>query len=492
MPTGQCIFPTELLVQILSLTTPRDVIRWRTVSKLLYAITYMPEIWKALYSNAPFMRPYELPPMDCIDLKLVELEQFAQSWIHQPLKRSVLSCVPFCLNLIISGYENNHLIGGRWFITYKLGQFSLFDIHSSPKPCNPQVLWSHTDKIFSWRIILAMLQEEHWVAYVVLSIANTSRLILLELWWDAETGSPCNSIVMKVPNSGPTTSRVVGLASFRHSRFIYLPAQSLVFDTTTRAFYKFPTFTIAFDQTRSRIHSAFPEPDVSVKLTNTHVIVLRDYSCVWKGDPVVAQAFTVPDDQCAVENGKGVLRLSHEGIFDSRQTDHDVIRNSVADFLTGSINVRLLEKRQRWPHPAHKPCCIDLTLHKPPLQHVTPMTITRHDVIVKGSAPKKKARTYDACRDISDEGYARGISVRKVNAIFSTDKRKLVKFAIDATGDRCVVTYGSHTLTEPAPRSSTEMYQIPNYLSLDGGRGLSTCVRFTGLGDSIMMVTRVE
>lgn len=61
---------------------------------------------------------------------------------------------------------------------------------------------------------------------------------------------------------------------------------------------------------RSRIHSALPEPDVSVKFTDTHVIVLR-CSYGGPGDPIqiAAHAFTIPDDQWTVRL-YGILSLA--------------------------------------------------------------------------------------------------------------------------------------------------------------------------------------
>jgi len=88
----------------------------------------------------------------------------------------------------------------------------------------------------------------------------------------------------------------------------------------------------------------------------------------------------VPNDQCAVgENGKGILRLhlSHEGAFEGGKTFFSLLRNSVVDSINGSINVRLLEQRNsdEWDFCIYESCCVDLTLQKPSLADVSPITI---------------------------------------------------------------------------------------------------------------------
>jgi hypothetical protein len=82
----------------------------------------------------------------------------------------------------------------------------------------------------------------------------------------------------------------------------------------------------------------------SIMLTDTHVISFRECRDArsQKWNSVVVQAFTVPDDP--VENGLGVLHLTHEGKLECWAPGLDVIRNSVIDPLTGSVGVRLLER----------------------------------------------------------------------------------------------------------------------------------------------------
>lgn len=67
---------------------------------------------------------------------------------------------------------------------------------------------------------------------------------LLELWWDAESGLPCDTLALNVPCDA-SVENAIEVTSFNRSRFLYLPVPSLVFDTTNRVFYEFPSFSLA-------------------------------------------------------------------------------------------------------------------------------------------------------------------------------------------------------------------------------------------------------
>jgi hypothetical protein len=180
--------------------------------------------------------------------------------------------------------------------------------------------------------------------------------------------------------------------------------------------------------------------------TKTHVILLRDLTEDWLDHCIVVQAFTVPDDQRPAENGKGVLRLSHEGIFSSDNTVFALIRNSVVDPITGAINLKLLERH--WNSHDFQPICIDLTLDKPSPDDVSPITIDRHYVCIKGDVPTRDCLGF--CQeyyDISDGGYARGLFTRDHSCI-ATEGCGVVKFTIDATQDRCVAVLSQFSGTD--------------------------------------------
>ena len=171
--------------------------------------------------------------------------------------------------------------------------------------------------------------------------------------------------------------------------------------------------------------------------TNTHILLLRASSKRWR-DSWLVQAFTVPDNQRPTENGKGHLRLTHEGTLYEEQI-FAVIRNSVIDPITGAINVKLLARRL--PPDSHldfRPICIDLTLEKS-TNDVSPITINQHYALVKGKVPTGFCHEF---YDISDDGYARGFLAWDHSDGCTPSLRSgslsVVKFTIDATQDRCV------------------------------------------------------
>jgi len=445
----ECIFPTELLYQILGYTSARDVFRWRTVSKQFCAITYEPEMWKALHANAPFMCPPELPLIGSVDRALVRSERLAQSWSQDMCPLRLLSRIeiPFSVPPFQHGTD---LIGGRWLImcTVLCEELVLYDTHPNAEArVVPTVLWEERDnKIKAWYNNRLMCREGRWVAYVLLFTGNPTRSTLLELSWGADSGSSCNSVDLgDIPGDMSIgTEDIIVQPSFDSSRFIYmlLSVPSLVFDTITRTFYEFPTFRIALDQTMTRIGAATHGPHTTLEVTDTHVIVLHHYPSTPTSGLVVVQAFTVPDNQHPAANGNGILHLSHEGSFESQDACFDVIRNSVVDFATGSVNVRLLGRGYRWRHETlpSDMYCVDLTLHSSSVVDVLPMTIKLQSIVQKGDDPSVDARIVeDEYWDISDQGYARGLWIGNYDEPLTC---QVAKLSIDATGDRCVAVFG--------------------------------------------------
>ena len=232
---------------------------------------------------------------------------------------------------------------------------------------------------------------------------------------------------------------------------------------------------------------------VGIVLTNTHVILLHAFSAQWAGPCIVVQAFAVPDDQRPVENGKAHLRLSHEGIFSSDADDFPVIRNSVVDPTTGAISVKLLERHSEChDFPA---TCIALTLAKPSPTNVSPITIDRHRILIKGEVP-----THDYIRschqwydfDTSDDGYTRGWFTRshRCSLIESFD---VAIFTIDATQDRCVAILSQFSSAEwdaivfPMYSSPVEVGMV-----LDSVTGRLSYVENKNLDDQAIVVVDIE
>jgi hypothetical protein len=222
--------------------------------------------------------------------------------------------------------------------------------------------------------------------------------------------------------------------------------------------------------------------------TNTHVIFLRDFSKRWEEPCTVVQAFTVPDDQRPVEHGKGQLRLSHEGIFSSDDTVFAVIRNSVVDPITGAISVKLLERHTR--SDGLRATCINLTLDTPSPDDVSPITINRHRVLIKGAVSTNDHFGFcDEYCDISDDGYARGLFTP--DRYCSPKSCGVVKFTIDATQDRCVAVLSQfsgvewNAIVPPLANSSRENFRV----LLDGVRGK---LSYVDTKDSYVAVVDIE
>jgi hypothetical protein len=193
--TTQCIFPTELIREILSYTSPLDVVRWRTVtcfpsaklrvaltylvsfpsaqvSKWFCAITHDPEIWKALYANAPFLRSPGPFPTVSFERAFVQSARLAQSWTTQRLRTVSCVSVPFdgCVT------DDLHLVGGRWLVMCQLYRlFVLYDTKANAETHAPQVLWEQEETITTWDMCLATSEEGHCVVYVLLSTKDPPR-----------------------------------------------------------------------------------------------------------------------------------------------------------------------------------------------------------------------------------------------------------------------------------------------------------------------------
>ena len=228
--------------------------------------------------------------------------------------------------------------------------------------------------------------------------------------------------------------------------------------------------------------------------TNTHLILLQVFCGQQPGPGCwVVQAFTVPDDYRPVDNGKGELRLSHEGILSGGKEVFNVIRNSVVDPTTGDISVKILE---RYVHAHDFPhTCIDLTLHKPSQDDVSPITIDRHSVLIEGDAPTP-GDSWKLCRDCYDidisDGYARGWFTQD-HSCPPVESFDAVKFTIDATQDRCVAVLSKfsglewNTIVLPILRSSPEKANVV----LDSVRGKLSYVD-KDYGRRVIVVVDIE
>ncbi|KAF8553182.1 hypothetical protein OG21DRAFT_1497848 [Imleria badia] len=447
MTTLAPVFPAETVCRILRYSSPRDLVRWRAVSKWFCAITYDASIWRYLYTNSCLPRPPGPFPFQStvyLEQALLRTERLARSWMTRPMRD--VSLVELQVEQQPRGVIR--LLSGRFLIGCEsASRFVLHDVDANVEPhaSQKQVIWEQQEQVLAWAATSIATEDGRFVMYVLLSERKLGipRWRLLEFCFSGKSVKPCAVDTFDVPTSKFESYRVV-LQKSGKSPFLHLSGCKLVFDMRTRVFYEFPKFFIALDETRHKTGtkpcfniSATPD---RIVLTSTHIIALhRHFVPPFPGIvTTILQAFTV--DGSSVRNGKGVLRLSHEGTSDHHFHHIALLRNSIVDPITESTNVRLLEcvnydhdLRVLWG---------DLTLSKPTGNDVLPITIVIHEKVEKKNAEKLQGYgTLPWDFDCSDAGLLRGYC----RANFSEDPQYpscLAKFTLDATQDECMLAVG--------------------------------------------------
>lgn len=159
------------------------------------------------------------------------------------------------------------------------------------------------------------------------------------------------------------------------------------------------------------------------------------------------QTFIV--DKSSVRDGKGVLRLSHESLSNQDLNGIAVLRNSIIDPITGSTNVRLLE-RLDVSRGRIRVICSDLTLPKPFGDEVLPITIAIHEKTEKSGDPDEYLRLSPCYYNCSDTGHLRGFYRRHYKQCTHDQPRisTIVNFVLDVTQDECTLGVGEVLLPE--------------------------------------------
>lgn len=134
------------------------------VSKGFRDITHHPAIWKALYYDVSFMRPFRPFPSTSFESALVKSAQLAQSWTSKPLRRVSRVNIPFRGNLA----DTFRLIGGRWFIACQRGRrFVLYDTYANAETHVPLLLWEQEEEIVEWDEQSGVSEAGHCVVYLL-------------------------------------------------------------------------------------------------------------------------------------------------------------------------------------------------------------------------------------------------------------------------------------------------------------------------------------
>ncbi|KAI9457373.1 hypothetical protein HD554DRAFT_1780831 [Boletus coccyginus] len=493
----QCIFPAELIVDILSYTDPRDIIRWRTVSKWFRAITYDPAMWNILYGNAPFVcPPGPFPSAASLERSLVRSARLAQSWTTPSLRIVSHVVIPFYGQpQRDSRVDEVNLVCGRWFITrWRV----------------PQILWEKGKWIHRWASCSMISEDGNLVIYVILCEQHSQQhqWKFSEFRINGESGLLCDTIPIDFPERGVVDSDVTPyiVGHLKQSPFLVIEPLYLVFDTRTRLFHELPKFRIAMEETRHEIKiSDRVNQGWYILCTNTHIFCVFPY--LFRPHTTLIQAFTAPDDPPLGENNLGgVLRISHEGILFHR-APCVVIRNSIVDPITGSIGVRFLDQSCGYIVRCLNLECIDVTLHKPSLVDVSPITFHWHTVVTRVNEPLCqdfwcKSNFWDSLAD----GYVRGLlthhcsrSTYPNTAICHEKQSAIIKFTIDATRDCCVATlcrflfplpveWERHRCLREFPDNDRAQWGV----YFDCIRGKARHIRVMGKNDLLLDVLDVE
>ena len=173
------------------------------------------------------------------------------------------------------------------------------------------------------------------------------------------------------------------------------------------------------------------KPD-RILLTNTHVIALYRYLYSHMIPTTLIQVFTLPLDGSPTKNGKGVLRLTYEGVSDHLFRYPAILRDCIVDSITGATKVKLLETLDF--NQCLNVTWGDLTLPEPAGNDVLPMTL-----VINEKIRKDEKLEYDRSPliDCSNDGYVMGIC-RK----YGPKTCPFMKFTIDATQEECTLSIG--------------------------------------------------
>ncbi|KAF8135096.1 hypothetical protein EV363DRAFT_1322475 [Boletus edulis] len=211
----------------------------------------------------------------------------------------------------------------------------------------------------------------------------------------------------------------------------------LILDLRTRRSYGLPISERPNDLAVLHWHSADTWYN-NLILTKTHVISVWMYTSGPSSNAtVLIQAFVVPDS--AIPHDVGELRLTHEVILYTYLRSSGLLRNSIVDPVTGSVNIRLLHVTANGPaaEQSHM-MCLDLALPKP-VSNTDVLPISIHSQHLFESSCEFEHHT------VSDDGYARGLLFTEELPPY-LGFRNVRKFTIDASREECAIA-----ISDPCP-----------------------------------------
>ena len=191
-----------------------------------------------------------------------------------------------------------------------------------------------------------------------------------------------------------------------------------------------------------------------------------------------------------------VSSTSHEGTF-LEPTPRAVIRNSIVDPITGSINTRFLcpWTDYRSIYDGFQLKCLDVTLHKPSAVDVSPITVCLHPVLTSENELLHRDIHFGyVFFESFGDGYARGLFSKRYHypdaGVWTSNRDAIVKFTIDATQDCCVATLSQLSLPEEWKFHRMNPH-AHRWMRFDGIRGRLCYIRFEQ-GNQFLVVMDVE
>jgi hypothetical protein len=160
------------------------------------------------------------------------------------------------------------------------------------------------------------------------------------------------------------------------------------------------------------------------------------------------------------------------------------LRNSIVDTLTGTTNVRLLERLD--VNHGLNVTWGDLILPRPfgDDADALPVTIVMNEKFVKHKKPHKfQSRDWSFRIDCSEDGYLRGF------CIDDSPQRKFMKFTVDVTQEKCTLAVGEFLYPKWKHTKDTD---LDPYICLDAASGRIWWTKRCDNQKAVVLVVDIE
>ncbi|KAF8554427.1 hypothetical protein OG21DRAFT_1497072 [Imleria badia] len=427
--------PVEVIQHIFSFLSPCEIVRLRQVSKKFRDITHSHSLWRKIYANACLLLPpgpFSWQSTRYLERTLVQSELVSKTWTSQPLRQ---------LSHTLTSWKRESdraitwaVIFGRWCIFL---QEKIIRCHDIDTDTYHSLYDGTAHPGFQFMVATAAGVSGKRV-YLLLADRRFQLIKLLEFCVDNDSFSEPEimdwaHVRLQPLDIWPSMDDVHGSTPFlvvRHGQ----QQSPVVFDLHKRCLYSLPEPKDPSDLANElQFRPTFPyywhNVSNQLVLTRTHVIAVEMYG--WSFDMhALIRAFVVPDSVALLDRtGVGELRLTHEVTIPTALPSFSLLRNSVVDPVTGSVNIRLLLITPSI-HEDHKDMsCLDLALPTPvSTTNVLPISIRSQHLF--------ESRWTSVRYTASDDGYVRGMLLTNSGP---PHFRATSKFTIDASGEEFIV-----------------------------------------------------